>query len=66
MNNNQLFNILEKLLDELESFASSDYEIYRYPPSLDTLEYCKKVRKQVFTDDPSNPLSFEVVTKTIE
>lgn len=52
MDNEQLFNILEKLLDEL------DY--YTMVMQGDT-EYCKEVRKQVFTEDCQ--LTFDVVAK---
>lgn len=61
MDNEQLFNILEKLIDELEFCATSDYEIFHLPQSLETLNYCKQVRQKVFTDKAE--LSFDVVSK---
>lgn len=58
MNNEQLFNILEKLLDELEYYASIDDLRSRRN---ETLLYCQSVRQQVFTD--KSELSFNVVPK---
>lgn len=57
MDNEQLFNILEKLLDELEYYAEEADGYHRH----DIIDYCKNVRHQVFTEDCN--LSFNVVTK---
>ena len=60
MNNEQLFNILEKLLDELE-YQIETNESNSYSGYKALFNYCQSVRQQVFTD--KSELSFNVVPK---
>jgi hypothetical protein len=57
MDKEQLFNILEKLIDELEFYASIESTADPLDRD-DTLQYCQEIRQKVFTDD--SDLSFNV------
>jgi hypothetical protein len=59
MDNEQLFNILEKLLDELE-FCSSHMDSME--SRKEVWDYCSKVRNQLFTKD--SQLTFGVKQKS--
>ncbi len=52
MDNEQLFDILDKLLYELEYYGAEDIAIRHY---------CSNIRNDLFTED--NQLTFDVVAK---
>lgn len=57
MNNEKMFNVLEKLLDECENFCKQNPTEYNQ----DLMNYCQKTRGIVF-DDKSD-LNFAVISK---
>lgn len=53
MDNDRLFNILEKLLDELEYYASADPMT-----GPQTIQYCQEIRNVVFDENVN--LTFKI------